>query len=430
MRRIVQLGSGGARARAVGCLFFVLAVAFGVRAQQAPEDWQSQVHRYTEAHDWTKALQVIDAVLAASPSDVDARASQAWIFLWSGDVSKAEQSFLALTKDAAMDPDMWQGLSSVYEREGRWPEALKAIDQAIQLDPHRTDLREQRGAILRALDRAPEARMEFMRVLEMNPSSPDAAEAKEGLRALQGPPKDELRIGTDEDLFDYTGAYGSEWISLVTRWNSHWTTSVAGDFFQRAGLSADKVIGSVTGKSREWGALTLGGAAGHDEGIIPRSEAFFGYDRGWRISESGFIRGVEGTYDQHWYWYSSARILTLSGGSLFYLPRDWSWSISLTGARSSFPGLTPGWQPSGLTRLGFPLGHWGERTLSGNTFFAVGSEDFALIDQVGSFASQTWGGGLRFQINPRQDVTGYAAFQQRTQDHTDTSFGFSYGIHF
>jgi len=37
---------------------------------------------------------------------------------------------------------------------------------------------------------------------------------------------------------------------------------------------------------------------------------------------------------------------------------------------------------------------------------------------------------LRFQISARQDVTGYAWYQKRTQDRTDTSFGLSYGIHF
>ena len=77
-----------------------------------------------------------------------------------------------------------------------------------------------------------------------------------------------------------------------------------------------------------------------------------------------------------------------------------------------------------------PVRSWGVRQLSGNVFFAVGTEDFALVNEIGSFSSQTYGGGLRFQITTRQDVTGYAAFQQRTQDRTDTSFGWSYGIRF
>jgi hypothetical protein len=83
-----------------------------------------------------------------------------------------------------------------------------------------------------------------------------------------------------------------------------------------------------------------------------------------------------------------------------------------------------------MTRLGFPLAGWGEKRLSGNVFFAVGTEDFAQVDQIGRFASQTYGGGLRFQITARQDVSGLASYQKRTQNKTDTSFGLSYGIHF
>jgi len=83
-----------------------------------------------------------------------------------------------------------------------------------------------------------------------------------------------------------------------------------------------------------------------------------------------------------------------------------------------------------MTRLGFPLANWGERRLSGNVSFAAGTEDFTQIDQIGRFASQTYGGELRIQINARQDVTGYASYQKRTQSRTDTNFGLSYGIRF
>jgi len=80
--------------------------------------------------------------------------------------------------------------------------------------------------------------------------------------------------------------------------------------------------------------------------------------------------------------------------------------------------------------LDFPVTHWKTRAISGNVFFAAGTEDFGEIDQIGSFASQTYGGGLRYQFTPRQDVTGLAYEQRRTQGRTQTSFGFSYGIHF
>jgi hypothetical protein len=139
---------------------------------------------------------------------------------------------------------------------------------------------------------------------------------------------------------------------------------------------------------------------------------------------------VEFVYGQHWYWYQSSRILTLNGTALVQLPKEWTFSLGATGARSVFPETVAEWRPSGITRLGFPLARWGEERFSGNVFFAAGTENFGQVDQIGRFASQTYGGGLRFQMTARQDVTGYAAYQKRTQNRTDTSFGLSYGIHF
>src|SRR5256884_9570490 len=112
------------------------------------------------------------------------------------------------------------------------------------------------------------------------------------------------------------------------------------------------------------------------------------------------------------------------------LPRDWPFPRGAPGARTTFPGTAAEWKPSGLARLGFPLANWSERRLSGNMFFAAGTEDFAQIDQIGRFASQTYGGGLRFQISARQDVTGFASYQKRNQDRTATNFGSSSGINF
>ena len=186
----------------------------------------------------------------------------------------------------------------------------------------------------------------------------------------------------------------------------------------------------MTRRSKKWGALTVGAAAGSDSTLVPGVEGFFDLDRSWKTGEDNVVRGVEFAYGQHWYWYQSARILTLSAATLIYLPREWTLSLTATGVRNAFSGTGVEWRPSGLARLGFPIGAWTERRLAGNMFFATGTEDFARVDQIGAFASQTYGGGLRFNLTSRQDISGYASYQKRTQDRTDKGLGFSYGIHF
>jgi tetratricopeptide (TPR) repeat protein len=415
------------------CLFLFLGLTASVcyqtraQAQEQTPEWQADVKRYVQSQDWASALRVLDREIARSPRDTDLRAWRARILTWSGHLGEAEKEYLSIAEIVPNDPDVRMGLGTVYMRQGRTEEALRALDRAVELDPKRSDLRAAHGRILRAAKERRESRLEFQRALSLDPTS---AEARAGLVSLQSDPKHELRFGQDNDLLNFTNAYHDEWVSFASQWNSHWATNFAASFFQRAGVGAGKFSGSVTGRLPRWGAATVGGATGHDNGVIPRTEAFFDLDRGWNISESRLVRGMEFTYGQHWYWYATARILTVNGSGIVYFPGEWTWSLGMTGARSTFPGTTTHWQPSGVTRLGFPLVRRGCKRLSGNMLFAVGTEDFARVDQIGSFASQTYGGGLRFQFAPRQDVSGIAFYQKRTQGKTDLNFGLSYAIHF
>ncbi len=395
--------------------------------QQPALDWQAEVRRYAEAKDWAAAMRIVDREIARAPRDMDVRAWRARVLGSSGQLAEAEREYREILAAVPSDPDNWMGLASVYSREGRMEEALRALDRAMELDPKRADLRAARGRALRAAGKQSEARLEFERALDLDPGS---AEARAGLRSLRGEPKHELRFGVNTDLFSFADANHDEGVSLISGWTPHWRTTVVGSFYQRGGTDAGRFVASATGSLPRWGALTMGGATAHDNSVIPKSEVFFDYDHGWRLGERGLVRGVEIVYGQHWYWYTTARILTLTGTATLYLPREWTGSVGVTGARSHFSDTGVEWRPSGIMRLGFPIANWGARRLGGNVFFAVGTENFARVDQIGRFSSQTYGGGLRFQLTARQDVTGYAAYQKRTQDRTQTGFGFTYGIHF
>ena len=411
----------------LGLIIGLLLVASPARGRDNASEWQAQVHKYAQAQDWDSALRVVDREVARAPQDMDVRAWRARVLAWSGRLAEAEKEYLAILKVSRNDPDNWMGLASVYSREGKAEEALRALDVAVELDPKRADLHAARARTLRAAGEQSEARSEFQRALNLDPTS---MEARAGLTSVRGEPKHELRFGEGNDLFNFASANHDGAVSLVSRWTPHWTTSFAGSFYERAGTGAGKFSGAITRRQPRWGALTVGAAKGRDNAVIPKSEAFFDLDHGWKISEEYFVRAVEFDYGQHWYWYQQSRILTLNGTTILYLPREWTLSLGATGARSAFSGTGVEWRPSGMARLGFPLAGWNEKRLSGNIFFAAGTEDFAQIDQIGRFASQTYGGGLRFLITARQDATSYASYQKRTQNRTDTAFGFSYGIHF
>ncbi len=419
------------RGKATALTLVLIAITLGFvpasHAQSPSPDWQAQVRRYAEAQDWDSATRLIEQEVARAPQDMDVRAWRARVLAWCGKLPEAEKEYLEILKVSRTDPDNWMGLASVYLREGKLSEAQQAISTAEELDPKRPDIHAARARILRAEGQRKEAQSEFQSALHLDPGN---SEAREGMTSVRRGAQHELRFGQDNDLLSYSAGFHDEWLSVVSQWTSHWTTSAAGNFYQRSGLEAGKFVGSITRRQSKWGALTVGGAIGHDNAVIPKSEAFFDLDHGWRVGETGFVRGVEFTCGQHWYWYQSARILSLTGTTLVYLPQNWTFTLGAAGSRSAFSGTNAEWRPSGIARIGFPLAHWGDRRLSGNVSFAAGTENFAIVDQIGSFSSQTYGGGLRLQITDRQDLAGFAGYQKRTQNRADTIFGMSYGIHF
>ena len=227
-----------------------------------PPEWETQVRKYAEARDWTAALNIVDSQVALAPQDMDIRAWRARVLAWSGDLARAEKEYLAIVAAVPNDPDDWMGLGNIYLRQGRTDEALRALNRAVELDPKRADLHEAHARALRAANERAEANVRFQRALNLDPSSPDA---RVGLASLRGEPKHELRFGEENDAFNFANANHDGYVSLVSNWTPHWTTSVSGDFFEIFGANAEKFVGSVTGRLPGWGALTVGGATAHDE---------------------------------------------------------------------------------------------------------------------------------------------------------------------
>ena len=403
--------------------FLALSLLVPKPFAQAGEDWQSRVRDCVSNKNLPAALAIVEQRLHAAPDDLEARGWHGRVLAWSGKWQAAESEYRYVLRQAPNDADILTGLTDVLIWQQRWEEALLVLDQASALEPHRADVLTRQGRVLRSLHRTKESQASYRKALLADPGN---AEAKQGLDSLRPEPRHELRVGSDNDVFNFSDAAFSQGISLSSKWNSRWSTSFAQTFYQRFGEDAAQFSGAGTWRFTKNNALTAGGAVAHDSGVIARAQAFFEIGRGFRVSHEGIVRGIEASYQQRWLWFADARVLALTPALTVYLPNDWTWSFSITPARSRFPLTSAAWQTSGLTRVSFPLVH----RLTANAFYAVGTEDFAVQDQIGSFSARTIGGGTRFQINSRQDLIGYVASQNRSQGRSQTSLGLSYGIHF
>jgi tetratricopeptide (TPR) repeat protein len=400
--------------------FALLSSGF-VIAQET--DWQSAVRAEVARKNLDGAAALVEQRLGADPGDLEARGWRARLLARNGRWAEAETEYRRVLEKAPADTEIMTGLAEVLVRQEKLQQALDALDRARNVPPVQAWVLIRRARLLARLNRPQEARAEYQAALGIDPYD---REAGAGLAAMAGEHRHELRFGIDTDTFNYTGAAAAESVTLASHWDSRWTTTFSSTSYQRFGASAERMTARVSRRvGSNW--FSVGGGGSHDETVIPRSEFALEYGRGFRLGSKGLVRGMEFSVSPQWFWYRNSRVMTITTTSLFYLPRDWMWTLTLVCARSSFPVAGVQWQPSGSTRLSFPL--VSER-LRGHVSFGVGTEDFAKTDEIGHFSARTFAAGLKYRISPVQDFGGYVAYQDRSQQRTQTSFGFTYGIRF
>jgi tetratricopeptide (TPR) repeat protein len=419
----------------------VRAAAAGNSGAQSPgqsaANWLAQVRACVAAHDLSGAQKIIDARLVEAPTDSDALGWRARILMWNGDRAEAELAYRQALKIAPRDADLLVELARLYAQQNHDAAALELLDAAVKIPPPRADVLAARGRVLAALGRSREARADFLQARALEPASisPSDDEAAAGLRALRAASdaaaKFELSFGNETDAFNYTNAANTQTVTLIAKPNARWIFSTEADSYQRFGALAQKFLGAATLRIGRADSLTVrGGGSGNADGIIPRAETFAEYGHGFRISERGALRGIEFAYNNRWLWYAGAHVMVLTGTAAADFADGFRWTVSANGARSGFAGTPVAWKPAGYARFDFPLPHVNPDRLLLNTTFAVGTENFGELDQVGAFASRTFGGGARIGLTGRQRVTFYAGHQIRNGGNTENIFGASYGVRF
>jgi tetratricopeptide (TPR) repeat protein len=409
-------------------LFFlapILLVTSGdaARAFQADVEWAARIRALVEADQLQQANKITDEWLKAYPNDLDARAWHARLQAWANHWKEAEEEYRELIQLSPRDVDLLAGLSDVLIWQKHDKEALVYIDQAIEIDPKRMDLGLRRAQVMQRLGRTHDAQIAFREILTRDASSKDA---RKGLEEIRSAKRHELRIDSQLDSLSYADSASSFHLSVRSKWNSRWATLGSLSQYHRFGESATGATASATLNFGPRDAITIGGSAANDNGLIPRAAAEFEYNHGFHLSETGPVRGLETIYRQRWLWYRDARLLVISPTTIVYLPKNFSWLFQLSSSRIAASGNAKEWKPSGYTRLSFPLGN----RASGNLLFAKGTENFGYADQIGQHSMRTWGAGASIKIAAGQEILGNAHYQKYSGSRTLKSVGASYALHF
>jgi len=403
----------------LGCLW---SSATGL-SQENGNDWSKQVRALAEANRFTEAKQVVTRWMEAYPADLDARGWNARLLSWTNHWSEAEAEYRKLVKLVPDDPDLQLGLADVLNWQKRYGEALPVLEQTCNANPSRHDCQLKRARTLQNLGRNSEAQQAYRLVLAQDASS---AEAKAGLEQSREPSRHEIRIGSDLDFFNFAQNGSAVAAGIRSRLNSRLHSAFSATQYDRFGERVMRFGAESTVRLGNAANLTMGGAAAKEQAVIPRNEAFFEFGKGFQSRGLGPVRGVELLYQQRWLWYRDARVLALSPGAVLYLPREWTWHFHVSAARNYLTGSSIQWQPSGWTKLSFPI----TRHIGSHLLFGSGTENFGLLDQIGRFSARTWGSGLNFRLPSGQEINTYGSYQSRSEGRSQTSFGVNYGIRF
>ncbi len=390
-------------------------------SQEAP--WAERIRALVNRNQLDQAMSLVDEWIKAFPEDLDARGWHARIQAWTNHWSEAESEYRALLLRTPEDVDLMAGLADVLTWQKRYREALPLLQHACSLAPERNDCRLQLARLQQKMGLAREAVASYRDVLARDRESRDA---RAGLAQLREDARHELRIGFEAGLLNYAQDAGTLTASLRSRWSGRWSSHAAVSHFRRFGETATRFDANATLCFGSKNAVTVGGAAAHDRGVIPRSEAQFVYDRGFDVSADGPIRGIEAFYQQRWVWYRSARLLALSPGAIVYLPAGWEWLVQFSETRSSLSAGGINWKEGGWTRLVFPVAG----RVTGYALFGIGTETLGLVDQMRELPARSWGGGLRIRVNSDQELHAYALYQRLSRGQAETGIGMSYAFHF
>jgi Tfp pilus assembly protein PilF len=156
----------------------------GVDADQQPPILVSIASTYMNEGRYDEAVEVLDQSLAIDPSHVDSLQNKCAIVASQGRIEEAEVLLAQIPPDASVHPTTLINIGMAHYNEGEITDAKPLLDRAIEHYPDTAAAYYYRGLVNLSLGDGPAAKADFERFVELDPASPQAAEAKEYLSYL------------------------------------------------------------------------------------------------------------------------------------------------------------------------------------------------------------------------------------------------------
>lgn len=132
----------------------------------AHADEVQDAYKLYKQKQYDKAMEQVDAILAAKPKDLQARFLKGVILVDQGKTADAMGVFQALTEDAPDRPEPYNNLGLLYALQGQYDKARSALEMAIRIQPTYAIAHENLGDIYAKM-----ASKEYERALQLDPNN-------------------------------------------------------------------------------------------------------------------------------------------------------------------------------------------------------------------------------------------------------------------
>jgi tetratricopeptide (TPR) repeat protein len=140
---------------------------------------------YIQEKRYDKALEYLDKVLAADPTNAQIRAIAAQAALEGKMLDRAKDLLSGLDDTKITNPDVFFNMGVQFLNAGQVPLAIEYFSKAIRVDPNYVDGYYRRALGYLGQGKNAEARADFQKVIELQPDGEMAAMAKKALDQLQ-----------------------------------------------------------------------------------------------------------------------------------------------------------------------------------------------------------------------------------------------------
>lgn len=138
---------------------------------------------YKEEGNVEKELEVLQQVADANPADNEVRALMAMEAIEGGMLDRGIEMLRAV-EGAIKSPDVFYNVGVAFRNKSKPEEAVTYFSKSVALDPAYVDGYFQRGLTYLGMQKLPEAKADFEKVLELSPDGPQAETAKKALDSL------------------------------------------------------------------------------------------------------------------------------------------------------------------------------------------------------------------------------------------------------